>query len=369
MINRDRLTEEFCRLVSIDSPTFNERKMADYLTEKLNRLGIEVTEDNAGEHYNGTAGNLYGKLKGDIDGEPILLCAHIDTVEPGIGKKAVVHSDGKITSDGTTVLGADDLAGVVAIIEVIRAIKENNLKHRDIEVLFPIAEEAYIKGTNVFDFSKIKSKSAYVFDLSGENGTVALQAPTFISFTAEVKGKAAHAGFSPEKGINAIAVTAEAIADIKQGHIDAESTLNIGTIEGGKAKNIVSDRCIIRGEIRSYNHGKAVELKDSLKSKFEAVCKKYGAELSFDYSVDVSSYKIDKNSETVKKYEAVCNELGIPVNYISTFGGSDNNNFVKNGIDGIVVSCGYNNAHTTEEYITVAELEKTAAIILNLITR
>lgn len=368
MCNTKRLVDEFCKLVSIDSISFKERKMADYLKDELKKIGAYIYEDNAGDYYNSNTGNLYGCLKGNIEGESILFSAHMDTVEPGLGKKAVVHSNGKITSEGNTILGADDMAGVAAILEALKVIKENKINHRDIEFLFPIAEEIYIKGTNVFDFNRLKSKTAYTLDLSGEIGKAALQAPSLISFTIEVKGKAAHAGFSPEEGINAIAAVAEAVSNIMQGKVDSESTLNIGTIKGGTGTNIISESCIVKGELRSLEHDKALNLLDNLKSVFEDICKKYKAELKFDYNIDLKAYKTDVNSIAVQRFESACNALGINTNYVATFGGSDNNNFAKNGIEGIVVACGYNNAHTCQENIYISDLEKITAIVLKLMT-
>lgn len=368
MINAKRLTDEFCSLVSINSTSFNEREMADCLKRRLNELGFDVQEDNAGEFYNGNAGNLYCYIKGDIEGDAVLFSAHMDTVAPGEGKQAVVHDDGRITSSGATVLGADDMAGVAAIIEALRTIKENNLSHRDIELLFTIAEEAYIKGSSVFDFKRLKAKTGYVLDMGGKTGAAAIQAPTLISFEAEVTGRAAHAGFAPEKGINAIATVSEAISGIEQGRIDDESTLNIGTVSGGTSTNIISDKCTVRGEVRSYSHDKALKIIYGVKNKFETACKKFGAALSFESSVDLTAYKVERDSTVVNKFDEVCRLLGIDTSYRSTFGGSDNNNLVKNGVEGIVVACGYYNAHTTEEYIDIAELEKTAAIVLNLMT-
>jgi tripeptide aminopeptidase len=368
MINQKRLTDEFCKLVAIDSPSFGERKMADYIKSELTKLGVEVYEDNAGSVYGGNAGNVYGYLKGNIAGDGILFCSHTDTVEPSGGKRAVLHDDGKITSDGTTVLGGDDICGIAAILEALRIIKENNIPHRDIEVLFPIAEEVYIKGTSVFDFSLLKSKIAYVLDLSGEIGTAALRAPSLISFELTVGGKSAHAGFAPQDGINAIAAAAEAIAGIRQGQVDAESTLNIGTISGGTATNIVSDSCKIRGELRSYSHSKALAMLDELREKFEVSCNKYKAELKVSYSVDLTAYNVDGSSDVVGEYQRVCDSLGIKTEYISTFGGSDNNSLLKNGIEGIVIACGYHNAHTVEEYTTVKELAQTSEIVLGLMS-
>lgn len=369
MINSSRLIDEFRKLVEIDSVSFKERKMADYLMSVFKAMDVELTEDKAGKCYSGSAGNLYGAIKGGLPGPAILFSAHMDTVEPGKGKRAVLHNDGTITSGGTTVLGADDSAGLAAIIEAVRTIKENNLPHRDIELLFPIAEEAYIKGTEVFDFSKLKAKQAYVLDLSGKIGTAALSAPTLISFKAEIKGKASHAGFAPEEGINAIAAAADAISHIRQGRLDNGSTLNIGTIKGGSLTNIIAEKCCIQGELRSLSHDRALALLEDVKNGFESVCRNYGAQLNFESYIDLTAYKTDINSETVRAYEAVCNELDIKTEYISTFGGSDNNNFAKNKIEGIVIACGMNNVHSCNEYTSVSDLSKTANIVLKLMTR
>lgn len=368
MVNKERLVQEFCKLVSVDSVSFKERKMADILKGYLEELGFLVQEDNAGTYYNGNAGNIYGYLQGELEGEPILLSAHMDTVEPGIGKKAVLHEDGLITSEGSTVLGADDLSGVTAILEAVRSIRENKVKHRSIEVLFTIGEEVYIRGSEVFDYSIIKGKEAYVLDLSGPVGTAALKAPTLVSFTAKFKGKAAHAGFAPETGIHAIAMAAEAITSIRQGRINEDTTVNIGTIQGGLAKNIVPEHCIITGEVRCLCHEGALKSMEEIAESINKAALKYKGSVDIETSFGCIAYEIEKNHSVVTRYEKACRELGIPVAFIETFGGSDNNNFVKNSITGIVIACGMNEVHSAKEYSHADELEKCCLIVYKLLT-
>jgi len=292
----------------------------------------------------------------------------MDTVEPGNNKIAVVHEDGLITSDGTTVLGADDLSGVVSILEAIRTIKEKRISHRSIEVLFTIAEEVYIQGSEVFDFSMIKAKEAYVLDLDGPVGTAALKAPTLVSFTAKIIGKASHAGFAPEQGIHAISIAAEAITQIKQGRIDAETTVNIGLIEGGKARNVVPEECILKGEVRSLNHDKALSETDKIKKIFNTVAVKHHANLDFSTSFGCIAYEVDSHHAVVNRFEKVCRDLNYQTNLIETFGGSDNNNFLRHGITGIVLSCGMNKVHSCSEYTHIDELVKGSNIVLQLMT-
>lgn len=368
MVNRERILQNFSQLVEIDSLSFGERDMADVLIKSLIELGFEVKEDDAGKHYGGNCGNVYGYLEGTLQGDTILFSSHMDTVEPGLMKKAVVQEDGTITSDGNTILGADDLSGIVSILEAVRTIKEKGIPHRRIEVLFTIAEEVYIRGSEVFDFSAVRSKEAYTLDLSGSVGTAALSAPTLVSFTATVLGKAAHAGFAPEQGINAIAIAAEAITKLRQGRIDEATTVNIGLIEGGKARNIVSDICTLKGEVRSLIHEKAVSEAEGIKKTLEDTATLHGASIEFSMEFGCYAYHVDQEHPVVRRFENACLELGYDTEYTDTFGGSDNNNFHRHGITGIVLACGMNQVHSCKEYTHIDELVKCANIVLKLMT-
>lgn len=367
-INQKRIWEEFRQLVSIDSVSFKERQMADALTAKLNELGFEAEEDDIGARIGGNAGNIYGFLKGTIPGEPILLSAHMDTVTPGVGKQAVLHEDGKITSAKDTVLGADDVNGIVGILEGIRSVREAGIAHRDIEVVFPVAEEVYSKGSEIMDYSKIKARDAYILDVSGAPGSAAIQAPTILSFTATVHGKAAHAGFCPQKGIHAISIMSEAVSKIKQGYLGDDTTLNIGMIQGGEATNIVPEFCMCRGEVRSYEHERALLCADEVRKIFEEVVEGTGADFEMEVEVNVHAYKTDEKSTVVRRFVDVCESLDVESHITRTFGGSDNNDFALHGIQGIVLSCGMNSVHSVEEYTSLGELELCAKIIAGIIT-
>lgn len=313
-INEARIRAEFDELARIDSESFGEREMADRLKEKLAELGIQAKEDDTAEKIGGNAGNLFGTLKGGMSGTPILLSGHMDTVAPGIGKKPVFHEDGTITSDGTTVLGADDLTGVIAILEGIRAVQEAEIPHRDIEILFAAAEEPFTRGSSEFDFSQMKAKESYVLDVTGPVGTAILQAPTILSFEAAVKGRAAHAGFEPEKGIHAIQTAARAIAALKLGHVDEETTLNVGLISGGSVVNAVPELCTCRGEIRSYSHEKAMETLEDVRAVFETAVKEAGAELSFTHRLHVKAFHLEPDAPVAVHFAGACRTLGIERN-------------------------------------------------------
>ncbi|MDE5985217.1 MAG: M20/M25/M40 family metallo-hydrolase [Eubacterium sp.] len=365
-INENRLLALFKKLVETDSPSGAERQVCDILKTELANLNVSVSEDNAGEYINGNAGNLYAYVEGDVDLSPILFSAHMDTVEPAKNKKCIIDDNGKIHSDGSTVLGSDDFAGVCAIIEVLKTVKENNLSHRPIEIIFSVSEENYCKGISQFDFNKVKSKEAYVFDLSGEVGTAAYAAPTILSFKADIIGKSSHAGFAPEQGIHSIKIAAEAILKINCGKIDAETTINIGTINGGTATNIVPDKCSITGEIRSYSDTKAVEQYNNIEKIITETADKFGAVADISFTKNITAYETDVHHKVVERFKNVCNDLQLMPKMERSFGGSDNNVMAQNGINGIVVATAMNECHTLNEWTTVDELKNAAELALNL---
>ncbi len=289
-IKNDEIFTIFDKLVSIDSPSLKERAMADHLKALFAGIGVTLHEDDTKAITGSDAGNLFGRVEavdaGDQD-KPVLFAAHMDTVNPALGKKAILHEDGTVTSDGTTVLGADDLSGVTAIYEAVKYIIENKLPHRTIEILITVGEELYCKGANAFDYSKVSAKEAYVLDLSGAIGTAAYAAPTLVSFEATIHGKAAHAGFHPEDGINSILAAAKAIAVLPQGHLDENTTANIGVVSGGSGTNIVSESCKINGEIRSLSHEKALQVLNHYHKTFQQEAEAIGAYLEWNETINI----------------------------------------------------------------------------------
>ncbi len=364
---KEEIIKDFIKLVTYDSVSFSERKTADWIITKLEDMGMEVWEDQAGLLYGGDTGNIFAKLKGNIEGPPILFSAHMDVVEPGIHKKAIVEGDGIIHSQGNTVLGADDICGILEIIYGISLLQEKNIDHRDIEVLFTIAEEVYGKGIEQFDFNKITAKEAYVLDLSGPVGSAVRKAPSIISFQVEVMGKSAHAGFEPEKGIHAISVVSNAISQITLGHVDNETTLNIGKIQGGIATNIVPNLCTCSGEVRSYSHEKALKVIENVTQIFEASAREVGATVKVKSEIHLMAYEISESALPIQRFIKACELIGLSGDVGYTFGGSDNNILVEKGLEGIVLSCGMYKVHSTEEYTTIEDLHKGAELVAALI--
>ena len=337
-INTDRILTLFTELVAIDSLSFGERKISNVLKRELKDLGFEVFEDDAGACCGADTGNLYAFLKGTDPGKPpILLSAHMDTVAPGIGKKACIDNNkGIITSGGDTVLGADDVAGLVEILEGVRLAKQSG-DYGDIEVLFTVAEEVYGKGSKSFDYNRIRAKTAFVADMSGPVGKAANSAPSIIAFEFEITGKSAHSGFAPQDGINAIAAAAAIIADTRQGLLAEGLTLNIGTINGGTASNIVPDSCRCTGEVRGSDHDAACMAVKQLAERVAEKCDSAGAKYTFDSEVMIRAYETAETDRLCAVFRSACSNLGLAGEIVSTRGGSDNNIFAEHDIRGIMI--------------------------------
>ena len=232
-MDQKRIIDEFKELVSIEVHSRDERAIADVLKEKLTALGLIVTEDKAGEALGGNTGNLYAQLPGSTDGEPVLFSAHMDRVGNHGHIVPLVKEEGKIVSDGTSILAGDDIGGVAAILAMLREVKEKQIPHGPIEVAFSVCEETGVEGSRQYDFSQFRSKSAFVYDASGKAGTIVLAAPSKGRVTIRVHGVTAHAGNEPEKGLNALKVAADLIMQLPDGRLSPVSTANFSIIEAG----------------------------------------------------------------------------------------------------------------------------------------
>jgi tripeptide aminopeptidase len=367
MINEKRLLESFIELVKIDSISRDEKKIANFLIGKLKDLGLEVTVDQAGEKVKGNTGNIIARLKGNIKGIiPVMFAAHMDTVVPGKNIKPVLEG-GKIVSAGDTILGGDDKAGVAGILEALQFIKENNVPHGDIEILFTICEEIGLYGAKNFDLSQLKAKIGFVLDAGGQVGGIITIAPSQNSIEFIIRGKASHAGAEPEKGINAIQVAGHILSRMKLGRIDEETTTNIGIISGGIATNIVPDKVILKGEARSRNEEKLDKCTRELKKIIEDTAKEFKAKAEIKINREYDCYNLTSDDRIVKIAIKAAEKIGLSSSLRASGGGSDANVFNKKGLPSVVLAVGMEKVHTVDEYILVKNLKNTAEYVLSII--
>lgn len=367
MINKERVLAEFFELVQIKCSTRQEREIADLLTQRLTELGCTVREDSAAEKIGGNCGNLIATLPGNCSKVPaVMLTAHMDCVEPCSGITPRLH-DGVITSDGTTILGADDKAGVVAILEALRIIKENKLPHGMIQVVFTVAEEGGVNGSKHMDSQLLKADFGYTFDTGGHPGKIVAKAPGQDKIFIKLHGKSAHAGIAPEKGINAIVAAGKILAKLPYCRLDEETTFNIGTIQGGTATNIVPDIVEIAAETRSRNEEKLAALTAQICRIFKEGAVKNSVKATIEVRHSYGPYVLAEDSPVITLAAQAAKKLGYPVEIVESGGGSDANFYNSYGIPCAVLGVGMTNSHTKEESITEQDLYAAAALALQII--
>lgn len=367
MIDAERVKKTFLELTAISSPSGKERGVADYVKAKLASLGFEVEEDDAGSRINGTAGNVIGFRKGTVEGAaPIFLSCHMDTVE-STEKLNVIFDGDTIKTDGSTILGADDKAGISSVLEGIADVLERDAPRGDLQVIFSISEENGLRGARNLVHSRIRGKMGYVFDTERPVAGITLSAPTHDGIRVQIHGKAAHAGIAPENGVSAIVAASNAISKMRLGRIDAETTANIGNIEGGKARNIVPDLVTIGAEARSRNNAKLDEQVAHMKQVFEEEAGKMGARAEVQITRQYMTYRFAPEDDVVKLAVAASKKIGIEPVFQDGGGGSDANIYNSIGIPAVVIGTGYSGAHSTTENITVSELVKASEYAAALI--
>ncbi len=365
-INQERLVNEFLTLVQIDSFAGREREIADYLIDALSQLSLEVTEDDAGETIEGNAGNVIARLKGNPEKPVIMLCAHMDRVAPGDGIKPIIE-DGIIRSDGTTILAADDVAGIAAILEAIRVLKEQNIDHGDIEIVFTIAEEGGLFGAKALDRSQLKADFAYFLDSNDAVGTIVNRAPSHENIDFTFHGKSAHAGVNPENGINAIKIAAEAIAAMKIGRLDAETTANVGIITGGTATNIVPELCTIRCEVRSLDQAKLKAQVNQMITVAEQKAAEYGSKVDIELDSSYPAFTIPETHPVIELAVKAGKAIGLQTKIAQTGGGSDASVLNGKNLPSVVLGLNYQNVHSKNESIAIADLVRATEYVVAIL--
>jgi tripeptide aminopeptidase len=368
MINKDRLLNEFIELVGVPCPSKDEKAEAELLVRKLQDMGLEVKVDDAGSKIGGTTGNVWAFLPGNVQGATRLFFeAHMDSVPPTTGTK-VVRRDGVLYSDGTTTLGGDDKVGIAAALEAVRIVQEQNIPHGDIQLCFTIAEEIGCLGVVNLDPADIKADLGYCLDIGGAPGIVTNAAPRLFDIYFTVRGKSAHAGIEPEKGINAIMLAAKALAALPAyGRLDEETTLNVGQIEGGAATNIVAEQARFVIDMRCMDPEKLERLKDATISLIREVVEAGGGMLEVEPVEGSPAVHVAEDHAAVLLAKQAADNLQLPFELTKTGGCSDGNFLCGYGLPCILLATGMSKVHTTEEYLRECDLYNCARWVTEII--
>ena len=373
-INRERLAETFIRLCEISSPSGHERAIADHLKKLFADLGAaSIEEDDSGARTGSDSGNLIIRFKGSQPGrDGFFFSCHMDTVQPGEGVRVRREND-LFTSEGNTILGGDDKSGIAAIIETMRLLQETKASHPDIEILLTTCEEVGLLGAKFLDAARVRGKYGYALDSSGIDRVI-VGAPAANKFSIEITGAAAHAGLQPEMGINAIAVAAKAISQIKLGRLDAESTANLGVISGGVATNIVPAKVVIDGETRSHDPGKLRRHSEEITKVFYETAAAWPETMTEDgprrptvaigVIAEYPAMRLAPEAPVVRRIQAAGQSLGKNLQFIVAGGGSDANIFTDKGLPTAIVATGMDLVHTTDERLRLDDLVELTRLLV-----
>jgi tripeptide aminopeptidase len=351
----------FVELAAIPSPSGKESGVASVVAKYLSDLGIDTEPDEAG--------NLLAFLE-PVErngGGPIFLCAHMDTVPPVCAIEPVVGEDGFVRNTAGTILGADNKATVAVLLEAARLILSEGRAHGGLELLFTVQEEIGLKGAKAFDHTRLQSKLGFVYDCSGPIGGIVRSAPYGKTIDVVFKGRCAHAGLAPEEGRSAIAAAARAIADLRLGRIDEETTANVGLIEGGTGRNVVPDRCELAVEARSRDETKLADLVEEMLDAFTFGAAVAECEVETSISETYSGYRFKPDDPVFALAAEAVRRAGLEPRPIDVGGGADANVFNARGIPCVNLANGMMQVHTPEEHIAVADLETMLAVTLELV--
>jgi tripeptide aminopeptidase len=362
----EELLALFLALAALPSPPGEERAVADSVARYLRDLGLSVDEDDAGERIGATAGNLLCRIPPRGDGVALFLCAHLDTVPPA-GPIEPVVEDGVVRNAAATILGADNKAAVAVMLEATRRLLNEGRPHAGVELLFTPKEEVGLRGAFAFDHTRLGARVGYVYDQAAPVGEVILGAPSAHVLDVRFHGRAAHSGMHPEDGRSAIAAAARAIADLRLGRVDEETTANVGVIHGGTAANIVPEWCSFVAEARSHDERKLAELVQEMLDACAFAAGVAECEVETDVRRSYRAYRFKRDDLPVRLAREALERSGFEPRFALSGGAADANVFNERGLECVNLANGMSNIHTPDESIAVADLEAMVDVTLALV--
>jgi tripeptide aminopeptidase len=356
----------FLELASIPSPPGEERAVADRVQRYLRDCGLQPDEDDAGRRVGSTMGNLFAALEPTAEGEPLFLCAHLDTVPPTDAVEPVVE-DGVVRNARDAILGADNKAAVAAMLEGARRVLAENRPHAGIELLFTPKEEVGLLGAFAFDHTRLRARVGYVYDQAAPIGDVVLGAPSAQKLFVTFHGRAAHAGMYPEEGRSAIYAAAKAISELRLGRVDDETTANVGLIDGGTAVNIVPEYCKLVAEARSHDDRKLADLLQEMQDAITFAAGVAECEVETRMQRDYRAYRFKRDDTAVRLASEALTRCGFEPSYGLSGGAADANVFNERGLQCVNLANGMAEIHTPDEHIAVADLDAMVEVTLALV--
>jgi tripeptide aminopeptidase len=351
----ERMVRQFMEMVRIDSESGNEARFMEYLLGEVTALGAAAALD--------PYGNLIASFaaKGCEGAQPVLLSCHGDTVKPGVGIEPALEG-GIIRSGGDTILGADDKAGIAEVLEALRVAPVRP----PVEFAVSRQEEVGLLGVKALDFSRITARRGFLMD-NDTLDAIVIGGPTYFAVDVKVVGRSAHAGMEPEKGINAIHAAAKAIAALRLGRIDQETTANVGVVSGGIIRNGVPAECSFLAECRSGDHGKAVALVEEMTRVIRTEVEGAGAAVEIAVDEKCRAVRIPEDAWAVRIAKQALATIGIDAKAVFITGFTDASIYNNHGIEMAVVGIGAQDEHSTTEHVAVADMENAVRALVEML--
>jgi tripeptide aminopeptidase len=367
---RERLLADFVRYCEIESPSGSERAMADALISDLKALGLDVEEDDTAAATGAGSGNVLARIPATGDAPTVLLCAHMDTV-PLDGPVEVVSENGLLTNKHEAILGADNKAAVATIMATARRLVygDGGKPSTGVELLFTTGEEQALKGAKSFDMARLNADFGYVFDHASPIGEIVVASPTYYSVEGRFRGQAAHAGIRPEAGHNAIVAAAKAIAAMRIGRVDDQTTANVGRIAGGTSANVVAERCYVELETRSIDAERAAQMVTEMVDALTEAASDCECDVETFVERLFQGYRLPRTTAAVEVAAAALQENEIEPVYLTSGGGSDANVFIPAGLTVVNLANGTERNHQPDESVTLDSLAVMVEVTSSLITQ
>lgn len=355
------VVERFQAIVPIDNPSGREERIRERIAETLQALGVtDLTVD--------AAGNLFVRVPGDVNKDMVMLSAHMDSVPPCEGIVPVRDTRAErpiIRSEGRTILGADDKAGIAVALEIVERLSKRGFQaNHPLELFFSTGEEVGLTGAKGFDMDQVRSKYCYVLDGEGRVGLIFNAGPSQENIQIACTGRASHAGIAPEAGISAIQMGAALCAYLPTGRLAEDLTCNIGVIQGGNAMNIVAPELSIRGEMRSHNESKLAGLVETYRSICRDVEARFpGGRVTLQNIRRYDQFRVEPSHEVIQRAMAVGEQLNVAPQLAAMNIGSDAHILNKNGLPTVVLGMGFHYSHSLGEFIFCEELEQVCQMV------
>ncbi len=373
-IDRERLAKTFTELCEISSPSREEKGVADYLKAVFATLGADASyEDDSAASTGASCGNLIFRFEGSSPAEPVFFACHMDTVQPGQGVQVVRNGD-IFTSSGDTILGGDDKSGIAPLIELVTLLREHNVAHRTVELIFTTCEEIGLLGAKSIDYSQLRSQFGYALDSNGIDKVI-VGAPASNRIRIDVHGTAAHAGMNPEGGVSAFLVAAGALTKLRLGRLDNESTANIGIMKGGVATNIIPDHLMLQGEVRSHSISKLAAYTSEIESTFRQAAANWPVDdeskrpsIAMKVESDYPAMKLSEDDTVIRTVKAAGQKLGREISMVIAGGGSDANIYNDHGLSTAIIATGMDKVHTTDECLDLNDMISLTELLFTIST-